>query len=137
MCLIDNKRFRFTFKPIKVYKVLKYDNTTPFTVTKLIKVNFTLNGIPRKCNKLLFPYTEFEKGFFHACKTQEKAEALIESLIHNMIRHRYPDYQERLQNKLFVESCKLHYKIVEGYIIGRYAVGNNNDICSRILILNL
>ncbi len=51
MCLVDNKRFRFTFKRIPVYKVVLFNKT----ISKLLSP-FQLTEIKQKmCGGFLFP----------------------------------------------------------------------------------
>lgn len=114
MCLIDTKKFRFTFKRIPIYKIVqptehKNRKISPFQHYYLRRRNFTLNGFPKVCNTMSDIHYIFDKGFFHAYRYQEKA---------------------------FSESWNGTDMII-GYIpaFTRYAIGCNGDICARRLVL--
>ncbi len=126
MCLVDNKRFRFTFKRIPVYKVVLFNKT----ISKLLSP-FQLTEIKQKmCGGFLFPeynsiaeQFEFADGFIHACATRSDAQILAFKLLR---AHNHDPYN-------LVE-------IIEGYIppFTRYAIDvNGNCICARRMILNI
>ena len=115
MCLIDSKRFRFTFKRIPVYKIVVKERggklLTPFEgalVKKYMHGKFTS---PHKDNTEKY---RFEEGFIHAFTSKKDAE----------------NY-----------ACYFDI-IIEGYIpaFTRYAISNNlydeftNSICARRMV---
>jgi hypothetical protein len=114
MCLIDTKKFRFTFKRIPIYKIVqpaKRENRklSPIQHYNLKRRNFTLNGFPKACNTMSDIHYIFDKGFFHAYSSKEKcAYELITG-----------------------------EDLIEGYIpaFTRYAIGVHGDICARRMVL--
>lgn len=122
MCLYDKKKFRFIFKRIPIFKVVREpfeDGAyySPFRHTKLSRVNRI--GLESRCSphKILDGY-EFKNGFYHACLTKGKAHILALSFVGDPVS----------------------IKIVEGYIpaFTRYAIDiDNMSICARRMILNI
>jgi hypothetical protein len=101
MCLIDKKRFRFTFKPIICYKYFKIENgqLKNFYRGNSIKsstmwANF---GFAHRINR---NEVEFGKGFIHALT-------------------KHPQYPV-----IYTLRC-----IIPPFT--RYAIGENGDICAR------
>ena len=142
MCLVDNKRFRFTFKPIKVYKIVAIKRETneilsPFKFTPLHRFNFTLSGSPIKLKKVKpfdHYYYEFNGGFFHSCKNITTADcvrqdAVLSYAINNIFPIQIPPYAKDYD-----------FVVITGWIppFTRYATDlQGSCICSRCLILNI
>ena len=121
MCLIDNKRFRFTFKRIPVYKVFykRADGKlyTPFRCT-VVRKRMYGGRIEQPFKDALGEYF-FGKGFIHACLNNDAAQHLINSSCF--------DDEERQQS----------LEIIEGYIpaFTRYALDVALDeICARRMV---
>ncbi len=117
MCLYDSKRFRFTLKPIKVFKIVKIlpDGTleSPFTGCPVKKHMFGGLGLPVKIEEETGDYSyEFGKGFIHAYNSFHSA--LI--------------YEKIMNNK---HNC---FTIIVGYIpiFTRYAKDEDSGFCDEI-----
>lgn len=116
MCLYDKKRFRLSLYPIKIYKVVTFDNHSPILNEPLSKWNNThmhntpflsVNGDNIMGN-----------GFYHCFTSATKANEFIFKCA----------TKER--------QCK----VVSGWIPPFVRIGrdkNKYQICSRILILNI
>lgn len=171
MCLIDNKRFRFTLKPIKVYIVLTKDNFDPSNKNiKYSRFNIQLNGFPIKIENCNDPEVKayynvfsksgyaFDKGFFKSYLKNEEAEEHLQCFALKPILTMPEERKILLETKWDFSNGKntcreyalsripiygtdKNFKIVEGWVIGRYAKWHDPDclslIYSRILILNL
>jgi hypothetical protein len=107
MCLIDTKRFRFTFKRIPIKKVVVNTNESPYFRYLLKHKNFVLLGFPKLTNKGY----EFTEGFFHAYLDDSKV-TVPHYIINRVVDGYIPAFT-------------------------RYAIGQNGDICARRMILNL
>ena len=118
MCLYDSKRFRFTLKPIKVFKIVKIlpDGTleSPIIGCPIEKHMFGGFGLPIKIKEEAGYYSyEFGKGFIHAY-----------SSFHSALRH-----EKELNNKC---PC---FTIIVGYIpiSTRYARERNPELCCDVI----
>ena len=109
MCLVDNKRFRFTFKRIPVYKVVCESSDgnlyTPFQCARIVK---KMHGnITEHPHEYIENEYSFDNGFIHAYLNKDSTQYLIKDL------DAWHPYGQ---------------KIIEGYIpaFTRYAI----DTCS-------
>lgn len=120
MCLLDKKRFRFTFKRISIYKIAKvcdgelYSPYIGIPITRVMKPK--RRWFPGK-DTLINEY-EFEGGFIHACTSEEDAKSHI-------------------NNNFY--TCKKSMSIIKGYIpaFTRYATDERGNICARKIILDI
>lgn len=109
MCLIDTKRFRFTFKRIPIVKIVINGNQSPYFHYVLKHNNFTLNGFPEKQKNQFV----FGKGFFHAYEL-------------NACKKLYPKWLLTKDIQGYIPAFT------------RYAINNETgEICARRLILKL
>ena len=114
MCLIDNKRFRFTFKRIPVYKIVVKNCGEFFTPFEGALMKKYMHGEFESPYKDDTERYRFEEGFIHAFTSKKAAE----------------DY-----------ACYSDV-IIEGYIpaFTRYAISNDlyaeftNSICARRMV---
>ena len=88
MCLVDKKRFRFTFKRIPIYKIVKV-HTDGKLYSPYIGVSITKVMKPKKIH---FPEKngwendyEFEGGFIHACTSKEGAKFPLELFLRELV----------------------------------------------------
>lgn len=152
MCLFDRKRFRFTFKRIPVYKIVRYDGidckqnkifTTPY---QHIIVKNQMSGFDsfistiKKFIKYLYTdykHLDYYKSFLFKLKTifcgskvpTHSIYAFGEGFI-----HAFKD-KTTAQDMIFYSLYKFDKLVIEGYIpaFTRYQIGDN-DICARRMI---
>lgn len=120
MCLIDKKQFRIAEKDIPIFKVVYKKKYSPFQRTLLWNINNVESGNCCRSTNYFSGCISywFDKGFYHACLSKEKAKDIIEM----------SNYQK-----------KEDYSIITGYIPEgtRYAQDNLGNICAKRMILNL